>query len=476
MRDETDTDAPLSGKDKFAVLALRYLDGVATPAEEQILKTMLAGDTACRDEFVLLAKDRAYMQQIMQPAAQEIGSKSRSLWRSPVRWLALAACLAIVAGGAYLATTRAVSPSRGAGAIGEITAIKESPVAVIVRAGTRIQAVAGTGIQPGDLLMLQATGSVEVAVEGGKTRVNLSNMAKLGFDNSGRFSLSDGRLEISVRSREKGQTPFVVATPLASVTVVGTRFVLHAGPDNARVRVQEGIVEFRRSSDNTSVDVGAGDYAMVRSGVAEIRKGRYEEGLALDGKVVYSDDFETGGQQWTPSCWDKRDQLIEEGGNYTNLLRIVKLERDGVETKCLEVNGDPEKKIDYVFVCYLKWPMPENFVTEMDSFVMEHSSLAWQSYSYDTSTNKTVFLSAEARARNGVMLSRIGQWEHVRFSYQRMADRGEGWTHRIDSFMGGKRFYGRLFRETRKPWTGFKVYSGRVRFDNVVVRELLPLD
>ena len=75
-----------------------------------------------------------------------------------------------------------------------------------------------------------------------------------------RVVLSRGRLSTSV-SRQPADAPMEIVTPVARITVVGTRFSVACGPEATRVMVDEGRVRLTSLAREETVEAGAGDCA-----------------------------------------------------------------------------------------------------------------------------------------------------------------------------------------------------------------------
>lgn len=80
-----------------------------------------------------------------------------------------------------------------------------------------------------------------------------------------RAALALGAISADVAPQPPGR-PFVVSTPNAQSTVVGTRFTMSAKADATRLEVRHGKVRFQRSADRASVDVAAGQFAVAAAG------------------------------------------------------------------------------------------------------------------------------------------------------------------------------------------------------------------
>jgi ferric-dicitrate binding protein FerR (iron transport regulator) len=75
-----------------------------------------------------------------------------------------------------------------------------------------------------------------------------------------RVVLAQGNLAISV-SRQPAEAPLEIVTPVARITVVGTRFSVACGPEATRVMVDEGRVRLSSLGREESVEASAGECA-----------------------------------------------------------------------------------------------------------------------------------------------------------------------------------------------------------------------
>jgi len=75
-----------------------------------------------------------------------------------------------------------------------------------------------------------------------------------------RVALSQGSFSIDV-ARQPADAPMEIVTPVARITVVGTRFSVACGPDATRVMVDEGRVRLTSLARDEAVDAAAGDCA-----------------------------------------------------------------------------------------------------------------------------------------------------------------------------------------------------------------------
>ncbi|HVE40580.1 MAG TPA: FecR domain-containing protein [Planctomycetota bacterium] len=115
--------------------------------------------------------------------------------------------------------------------------------------------------------------------------------------------LSRGSIAAQVATQPPG-TPFVIQTPQATATVVGTALSLSVTPTATRLDVREGRVRLSRKSDNKSADVAAGQFAVAGPGAEPrpqlLAKKPAEEPPALP-PALFRFDFEDGRR---PELWE----------------------------------------------------------------------------------------------------------------------------------------------------------------------------
>ena len=185
-------------------------------------------------------------------------SRQAPSWRPPVAgWLALAACLVLVAGlGIWF-----FGPTMGEPVLAELHGTGLS----LERAGQLMPANIGMRLQPGDVLRTPSTVTAVMGFVPEATRVTLQPGAELTLaemSHGKHFDLRVGKIAASV-ARQRAFHPMTLTTPQAEARVVGTRFTLSATNNATRLEVTEGRVRLTRLSDGREVKVGAGHYAVV---------------------------------------------------------------------------------------------------------------------------------------------------------------------------------------------------------------------
>lgn len=123
-----------------------------------------------------------------------------------------------------------------------------------------------------------------------------------------RMELERGDLSLEI-VRQPHRHPFVVATPHAEITVLGTTLRIQATREGTRVDVEKGRVRMTRASDGKSVELRAGMLAMAQEGVP------FEAGREVP-RVI--EDHELG-SKWIFGDWSARPLfgVSIEGGRRT---------------------------------------------------------------------------------------------------------------------------------------------------------------
>jgi hypothetical protein len=118
--------------------------------------------------------------------------------------------------------------------------------------------------------------------------------------------LEHGSLAANV-SPQSRETPMRLITPNAEVTVVGTEFTLASYPGQTQLDVTEGTVRLTRIADGRSVEVHAGEFAIVAEGVElSVRprgSRRFVKGINFFGPAVKIDGM----------LWMSHEQALRDG-------------------------------------------------------------------------------------------------------------------------------------------------------------------
>jgi ferric-dicitrate binding protein FerR (iron transport regulator) len=167
---------------------------------------------------------------------------------------------------------------------GRVSTVKGEVVARVVKkvSGVRCQVsgrawtelAVGNDVRAGTRIETGKDGTVTLAWVKEPTTVELEGHSTLDTRHSTLAFLTRGRLTATVAKQAPGK-PFVVETPQARLTVLGTRLALEATPDAARLEVLDGRVRFQRLDLPVSLDVSSGGYAMAGPGITLAANARY---------------------------------------------------------------------------------------------------------------------------------------------------------------------------------------------------------
>lgn len=183
------------------------------------------------------------------------------------RWLAVAACLLVAAGVAWIVMRPTAAPPvakqpTSSATESLATVMPAGPGVTIDRGGAQIDATAGTSITRNDTIRTSGSGSATFAFPNEQTRVTLgasSGLSMPGDEGGKRLALAFGSIACDVQKQQPGR-PLVVSTPQARVEVVGTAFQVTTRGGWTRVDVTHGTVRVTRLTDGATVDVSADDY------------------------------------------------------------------------------------------------------------------------------------------------------------------------------------------------------------------------
>jgi len=195
------------------------------------------------------------------------------------------------------------------------TVLRVEGSVTLLTAGGRLPVKAGAELRPGDGLET-AGGPAAVAFrypDGTMVETQADTaIADAASDRSAgkTLLLSRGSISAQVTPQAIGM-PFVIQTPQAEVTVIGTRLSLSVSPTATRLDVREGRVRLARKIDLKAVEVSAGQFA-VASSSADLRAQPIARKAAEEPPVLppalLRFDFEDGRR---PEPWE--GGLIEAG-------------------------------------------------------------------------------------------------------------------------------------------------------------------
>ncbi|MBI3856656.1 MAG: FecR domain-containing protein, partial [Planctomycetes bacterium] len=252
-----DTRTP-ADDEAFAALLLRFLDGVATPAEEAELDARLAdpANEARREMFVAFCRQRGQIVEALAPERLKTAVRrvpARRSWR--LLAAAAAVLLAAVAGFVLL---RPEPPL---------------PLATVERATAGTSRLSGDKLFAGDSIETDARGSATILFPDG-TRAHLAaatKVQKLGAKRGITFLLAQGKVAADVM-KQRPDEPLVIRTAQGEARVLGTKLTIAASADRTRLEVETGRVRLTRSSDKKSAEVAAGQFAEAADTVEPVAR------------------------------------------------------------------------------------------------------------------------------------------------------------------------------------------------------------
>jgi ferric-dicitrate binding protein FerR (iron transport regulator) len=222
--------------------------------------------------------------------------------------------------------------------------------------------------------------------------------------------LSRGSLAAQVATQAPA-TPFVIQTPQATLTVVGTALSVAVSPTATRLEVREGKVRLSRKSDNKSADVAAGQFAVAGPGAEPrpqpLAKKPAEEPPALP-PALFRFDFEDGRR---PELWEggvveagpKRD-----GSKYCLNADKLSLTLGGKKPLALRYSDD-------LVLSFEHWVAPPGSrisirlvnASQNFAFTFTGMQVACETWSRFSMPIKDMFVDAQRRFRDGDRISSL---------------------------------------------------------------------
>lgn len=188
-------------------------------------------------------------------AFQKAKKKKTSVVYWPRRILALAASL-LVAVGCYFALRLPPAIAVVAELRGDVQ---------ILSPGRSEQAVLGAKLRSGDELAGKTVNADALLVYLDSSRIRMqgdTTIKLVATDHGQRIQISRGVVAADIQHQKPGQ-PFMLTTPHAVATVVGTKFRFGLRKSTTRLEVAEGIVRLALPDGSGEVDVPAGSAAEV---------------------------------------------------------------------------------------------------------------------------------------------------------------------------------------------------------------------
>jgi ferric-dicitrate binding protein FerR (iron transport regulator) len=238
------------------------------------------------------------------PRRRRLASHGRMGARPANPWYRAAAVMLPVSGlAALLLVAVLASPAPQAGQpLAAIATAK--PGVTVLRGAATMPAEAGLMLLPGDQLRVPK-GAGAVVRYPDRTTVDVGASTSVAFQSGGdaasslgkRVNVAWGTVSADVAKQPLGH-PMVFLTPTAQAIVLGTRLSLVVDASSSRLEVEEGRVAFARNSDQSRVEVGAGQFALatpagdfaVRQAVVAVRQPAGERKRGI--KAEYFDDLD----------------------------------------------------------------------------------------------------------------------------------------------------------------------------------------
>jgi len=229
-------------------LIRKHLDGLATDGEQEELDRLLADSPAAADAFARAARldqalDRHYRSE---QAIGSIQDRIRAIARRRLLRIASVAAALLLAISAFF----------------------------LFRGAEPLAYVDGAPLHE----LTQLNGPLALTFPGESTRIDLGRGAALRMESvrdGKRFVLLRGGLRAAV---DPQPTPMIVATPTATVRVLGTRFSLAVAAASTRLEVTHGKVRLSQGEDQ--IDVAASEAVDARPSVKLARTNLYDDRFA----------------------------------------------------------------------------------------------------------------------------------------------------------------------------------------------------
>lgn len=246
--------------EELDTLTQRYLEGTITAGEMASLNAMLLADASARREFAgLLNLDSALAAAAAGWTEKAVPARKVLAFPKAARWLAaLAACVALIAGGSWWWQTRGVFA----------TVVKDAGVEEL-SAGVKLRSQSHT-LKAGTVELLTARGA----------RVVIEAPAEFHFESAQRLHMRRGRLAADVPPSAKG---FTVVTPSGDAVDLGTQFGVDVPEKGAaEIHVFEGEVIAKATGAGTGKSLRGGDAVTMNPGTSDARELRSSAFIQID--------------------------------------------------------------------------------------------------------------------------------------------------------------------------------------------------
>lgn len=328
------------GGNELAALTAAYCNGTLSDEASERLERLLLGSAAAREYF------RRYLA--LDAALRDHGTSAAAHWSPtlplneppaaeiPGRWPWWIGGAIAVLGLLGLAAFHVIpqfmpqAPEAALGTLEQIT----GDVRLFAASGEARSVAADAPLRAGDTVRTRGSESSTIVAYPDGTRLTLLGNTSVTYGDGRTKSLvvHEGTLAASV-SRQPSQLPMLIATPLAHIEVLGTRFFVEALAGRTDLSVSEGRVRLVRIRDGESVEVPDGKHAVVTEQCKLVVQDLPPHTAAWEA------DFEGG----LPEGWVSGEHVTEG---------LPAGSRGGVKTAPFE---HPDGAIDYTIVTNDEW-------------------------------------------------------------------------------------------------------------------------
>ncbi|MGE4550357.1 MAG: FecR domain-containing protein [Opitutales bacterium] len=287
MTDSMDSVEAGSFEQELFELIARYEDDVLDQVGLAKLNELLVGSAKARDIFNDVCLQSLTIGEALSVEVDAAAIDSRRVEPSThgrqilsfPRWIYSAAAAVVVLLATTYYLTQRETPSLNPDGDNSGQEILTEPLVARLQSqsggvelfqadGTPIEGMEFRSLEPGMAVATRGPDSSTVLVYPDGTRIELgpNTSASLADVDRKLVLLERGDLRANVQSQPTGK-PFGVRTPHLELTVVGTEFLVTADDDDTSIRVFEGHVQVERLSDQSQVELVAGqEVAVAREG------------------------------------------------------------------------------------------------------------------------------------------------------------------------------------------------------------------
>ena len=227
-----------------------YYDKELTSSQEVELRDWLMSDPENLRIFISEGQMHSGIHSILESREVQAAHSSPSRWGR--RILAIAAVILVLAG-AGMALYNFCNP-----VVAVLTSVS-GDVYTKLRSGA-VMARAGVKLRSGtQVFCLKGESKAVITCRDGSS-LKASANTQLGIAvvrRQYRLLLSYGGISADIRKQAPNR-PFIISTPLVTVTVLGTQLRLSATRESTRLDVTDGLVNLARNSDGKNVEVASG--------------------------------------------------------------------------------------------------------------------------------------------------------------------------------------------------------------------------